>query len=195
MWHGFMGRLNYTYSHALDDVSNGGVLPYQITASQTSILTQINPNCLRCQNYSNADYDLRHKSDRQLSVSNAVPQRKSIGGCGAWRLDCVRHSIFPYRIPVQLGRMPVISTQLAEQWSRRDIIGAADHAGANSCTSPGVPCYSLAQFAGQPKTPVLIRPCNSSSIRRRLGSERSNGTLTVGRIISTPTSAFGRTSV
>src|SRR6202161_3965896 len=59
-WHGFTGRLNYTYSHALDDISNGGVLPYQITFSQVSLLTQIDPSCLRCLNYSNSDYDLRH---------------------------------------------------------------------------------------------------------------------------------------
>jgi hypothetical protein len=47
---------NYTWSHTLDDVSNGGLLGY----AAESQLGQINPNCLECNNYSNADYDIRH---------------------------------------------------------------------------------------------------------------------------------------
>ena len=39
-WHGFMGRLNYTYSHALDDVSNGGILPYAVFIPQVQISNQ-----------------------------------------------------------------------------------------------------------------------------------------------------------
>ena len=50
-------RFNYTWSHALDDVSNGGVLPYSLG---DSFLNQINPASLRRLNYSNADYDVRH---------------------------------------------------------------------------------------------------------------------------------------
>ena len=54
---GFTGSINYTYSHALDDVSNGGMLPF---SSDDSYLYQFNPAGLRVQNYSNADYDVRH---------------------------------------------------------------------------------------------------------------------------------------
>ena len=57
---GFSGRFNYTYAHVLDDVSNGGILPYSLT---NSILYQISPYCLRSLNYSNSDYDLRHSWD------------------------------------------------------------------------------------------------------------------------------------
>jgi len=52
-------QFNYTWSHALDQVSNGGVNPFFSNDSQTSVLTQINPFDLR-QNYGNADYDIRH---------------------------------------------------------------------------------------------------------------------------------------
>jgi len=52
----FQFAANYTYSHTLDDVSNGGLLAY----GNDSTLGQINPNCLHCNNYSNADYDVRH---------------------------------------------------------------------------------------------------------------------------------------
>lgn len=60
-WHGLSGRLNYTYSHSLDDVSNGGVNPFTL---YYSILTQINPASL-ASNYASSDYDARH----QISAS------------------------------------------------------------------------------------------------------------------------------
>jgi hypothetical protein len=47
---------NYTYSHALDEISNGGILPFSIT---NSIYSAENPFNIR-QNYGNADYDVRH---------------------------------------------------------------------------------------------------------------------------------------
>jgi hypothetical protein len=56
-WHGLTGGFNYTYSHALDEVSNAGILPFSVI---TSIETQINPYNLR-DNYASADYDARHQ--------------------------------------------------------------------------------------------------------------------------------------
>ncbi len=57
---GFQGSLNYTYSHSLDTVSNGGLLPYSFAGSGDSFLPQIDPNNLRKLNYGNSDYDFRH---------------------------------------------------------------------------------------------------------------------------------------
>jgi len=57
MTHGFSGSINYTYSHATDDVSNGGVSPYSLN---DSLLYQLNPAGLNINDYSNADYDVRH---------------------------------------------------------------------------------------------------------------------------------------
>ena len=56
-WHGLSGRFNYTYADALDEVSNGGVLPFSIFYS---LVNQINPNNLRL-NYASADYDVRNQ--------------------------------------------------------------------------------------------------------------------------------------
>jgi hypothetical protein len=56
--HGFQGSLNWTWAHALDDLTstNPGT-PFNLFDAQTY---QSNPNCLRCQNYGNGDGDARH---------------------------------------------------------------------------------------------------------------------------------------
>jgi hypothetical protein len=51
--HGLNLQLNYAWSHALDEISNGGILPF----NSGSIDVQVNPHSLR-QNYGNADYDI-----------------------------------------------------------------------------------------------------------------------------------------
>jgi hypothetical protein len=56
--HGFALQANYTWSHALDDVSNGGLLPFSAD-TDVSPLLPVNPFNIR-QNYGNADYDVRH---------------------------------------------------------------------------------------------------------------------------------------
>jgi Carboxypeptidase regulatory-like domain len=58
-WHGFSGRINYSYSHALDNVSNGGSIEPYSAFSNVSITEQINPFNPNAQ-YGNADYDIRH---------------------------------------------------------------------------------------------------------------------------------------
>jgi hypothetical protein len=49
-------QFNYTYSHSLDEISNGGILQFNANSSITS---QIDPYNL-AHNYGNADYDTRH---------------------------------------------------------------------------------------------------------------------------------------
>ena len=56
-WKGLSGQFNYTYSHAMDESSNGGVLPFSI---YYSVLSQISPTSLHG-NYASADYDARHQ--------------------------------------------------------------------------------------------------------------------------------------
>lgn len=52
-------QANYTWSHALDEVSNAGFLRYDI-ATNSSILSPQDPFNLRRFNYGNSDYDVRH---------------------------------------------------------------------------------------------------------------------------------------
>lgn len=57
MAYGFTIQANYTWSHAMDEISNGGFQPFSDN-TDVSLLYQINPSCLRCNNYGNADYNV-----------------------------------------------------------------------------------------------------------------------------------------
>ncbi len=52
-------QANYTWSHALDEISNGGFLQYNFKTN-VSVLAPQDPFDLKAFNYGNADYDTRH---------------------------------------------------------------------------------------------------------------------------------------
>ncbi len=58
MAYGFTIQANYMWGHAIDEVSNGGTGVFY--NANSSINSQMNPYCLRCNNYGPADYDIRH---------------------------------------------------------------------------------------------------------------------------------------
>src|ERR1035441_10148044 len=58
--YGLSFQFSYTWSHTMDDISNAGGEPYNASQTFGSLQYQINPNCLACNNYGNADYDVRH---------------------------------------------------------------------------------------------------------------------------------------
>lgn len=58
----FQVQASFTWSHALDDVSNGGFLPFNF-ATNTSVLAPQNPYNFRQYNYGNADYDVRKQAN------------------------------------------------------------------------------------------------------------------------------------
>jgi hypothetical protein len=71
--HWLTGHLNYTYSHNLDDVSNGGLFTYG-----DSILSQICPGSLGQCNYGNTDYDIRHLINGDFVVNPTFHVENSI---------------------------------------------------------------------------------------------------------------------
>ena len=68
---GFTFNFNYTWSHALDDVSNGGVAnePFGMLQTNPIITVPQNPFCIRS-NYGSADYDVRHYFNATFLVTD-----------------------------------------------------------------------------------------------------------------------------
>jgi len=60
--HGLQMQVNYSWGHALDEISNGGFNPFYApsTGAGSSILNPASNQNLRQFNYGNADYDTRH---------------------------------------------------------------------------------------------------------------------------------------
>jgi hypothetical protein len=147
---GFTGTLNYTYSHALDDVSNGGILPYSLG---DSFLNQINPASLKSLNYSNADYDVRHNISANFlwelpfkansAWANKAVSGWSFSGTFFWR------SGYPYT--VNDGSAPVGG--IAGLHNASSITVLPDFLGGStpSCLTPGpasspTQCLQSTQF-------------------------------------------------
>ena len=70
----FQFQFNYTWSHALDEISNGGVLEFNLL-DNLSLLSPQDPFNLRKYNYGNADYDTRHYAS--LNYVWTTPKLKS----------------------------------------------------------------------------------------------------------------------
>jgi len=142
---GFSGRFNYTYAHALDDVSNGGVLRYSLV---NSILFQINPFNLRSLNYSNADYDLRHSLnasyvwDLPFKATNGL-LNKVIGG---WEVSGTffYHTGFPFSIVDGTSRLRFRGNNM----QNLTILATPTAAVPRQCSASAVnvPCFTAGQF-------------------------------------------------
>jgi hypothetical protein len=163
-WHGFMGRLNYTYSHALDDVSNGGVLPYTVFYPQ--VLVQLSPNNLRNLNYSNADYDLRHNLTGNYLYQMPFHSENRLidAALGGWIMSgtVYYHTGLPFSIEDPIDAAGAFSSTGGAFGT---LLAQPITAVASSCKSPGVQCFNLAQFAGQPNPAITTgsnanAPCN-----------------------------------
>jgi hypothetical protein len=91
---------NYTYSHALDEVSNGGFVPFGINSlGEYSPGNSIDPFNLALQNYGNADYDVRHSLNGSYLVTvphfggpRLLTDNWQIGGTLFW------HRGFPFSV-------------------------------------------------------------------------------------------------
>ncbi len=81
--HGLTAQVTYTYSHALDNVSNGGAGLGFNSSSITGALLPNNPNSL---NYSNADYDIRNNLvfDGVWDLPYKFTNRMVEGVAGGW---------------------------------------------------------------------------------------------------------------
>ncbi len=151
--YGFQGSFNYTWSHALDDVSNGGILPYSFN---DSLGGQLDPNNLRRLNYSNADYDVRHNISANYLWE--LPYKSSKSSSTAWNYLVGGWSIGGAFFARSGLPFSVFSSGVAGG-AVGGVANFASGAGlavfipgskVTSCTSPSTPCMSVANFLDNP---------------------------------------------
>jgi hypothetical protein len=141
--YGLQFQLSYSYSHALDVVSNGGVLPYSFNDSVGPVANPYNPKAL---NYSNADYDVRHNFSAnyvwQIPSHYHGLMNQVLGG---WTLSgtLFARSGYPFTI-VNSGAGFSNGTGYAVGYSPLPIfLGGANNCSGHSQTTP---CLAISQF-------------------------------------------------
>jgi outer membrane receptor protein involved in Fe transport len=143
--HGFQGQINYTWSHDLDDVSNGGSgLPFSFTSATVSNL--INPNIAK--DYGNADYDIRNNVTGDFLFD--TPWKFSNRGLnyllGTWSLSS--------KLYVRSGVPETLSDSLLQNQFEGtlnatltpDAISRIPGSCGNAAVNGAVPCLSQSMF-------------------------------------------------
>ena len=144
--YGFTVQASYTWSHAMDEISNGGVLAY----STTSISNQINPFCLRCSNYGNADYDIRNSFNASYvwQTPFKFSGKFTNGAFGGWTLsqNFFARSGLPFTVldtTTGIGNYNPNTPYIPAQ-----VIGGSAYAGQGSCVNGNSQCLISAAFEG-----------------------------------------------
>ena len=141
--HGVSFQTNYTWGHALDEVSNGGGFIY----SGDSPVAQLNPTSLHA-NYGNADYDIRHNFTGTFlwepphRFSNTIVH----GLLGGWSFG---GTIFartgaPYTIWDTNSAFPNYG---AVYIPAQPLGPGATFGAVGSCNNPNNPCFDSTAFA------------------------------------------------
>jgi Carboxypeptidase regulatory-like domain len=95
------GTFNYTWGHALDTLSNGGLEPFNALTA-VSLRYQLNPIDLRSLNYGAADYDVRRSISANLVYTTPRHFHSALmnGALGGWTFatTILSHSGYPFSI-------------------------------------------------------------------------------------------------
>jgi hypothetical protein len=143
MTYGFTVQASYTWSHSMDEISNGGNLPY----SSTSITYQLDPTCLRCGNYGNADYDIRNSFN--ASYVWQTPWKfgnKYVNGAfGGWTLsqNFFARSGLPLTVLDSTATVSNYSAGGNTPYLPAQVVGA----GQGACNQYGANCLNQAGFS------------------------------------------------
>jgi hypothetical protein len=143
--HGLTAQFNYEWSHALDEISNGGILPFD----SASIMYQDNPHNLRDQ-YGNSDYDSRH-----YFSGNYLYEMPHFGGpkalTGGWQIGGTVYfnSGSPFTPTAYVSDWGITNFGNGENVAPvAPLPGAqvAHHCGP-SASNPNTPCLTTSEFA------------------------------------------------
>lgn len=144
-YRGMQFQFDYTWSHALDTISNGGFLPYSL-ATNVSILNPQDPFNVYGYNYGNADYDIRHNFS--LSYLWQVPFKgMHFGPSQLWRGWTVAGTLF-FRsgLPYTAIDQATTGTLAGFNYGGTVFANELSQAQASPCTQKGI-CVSPAEFS------------------------------------------------
>jgi outer membrane receptor protein involved in Fe transport len=148
--HWFSALANYTWSHNLDDVSNGGIFPYSFALGATQV--QVNPLSLSLSNYGNSDYDIRHSFNAAWVVnpswhfSNSI--MKDVLGGWQWSGKWFWRSGLPFSVvdgnwngAITDGGSTIYATPIASNMQT-----GCGHGNTQDVNGLGTPCLNAGAF-------------------------------------------------
>ncbi len=147
---GLSFNLNYTWSHALDDVSNGGVTnePFGALDTDANITIAQNPFNIRA-NYGNADYDVRHYISASLVFTDAVRHAGFHYGpnrvFGGWTLSS--NIFFRTGLPFTVIDSADVAPLLGLNYSGTIFASAVTNLSGNCGSAVNSPCLNPSEFA------------------------------------------------
>ena len=153
-WHGLSAGVNYTWSHASDLSSNGGVInePYSVL---NSIQNQVDPFNPKAQ-YGPSDYDLRHNFtahylwDIPFKPSNRL-LNEVLGG---WELGetFFYHTGFPFSIEDGVSQSGIVANNQNAVPTEVLVLAQPVSAIPSNCGSSAIttPCFTAANFSATP---------------------------------------------
>ena len=158
----------FTWSHALDDISNGGFLPFSLDTN-TSVLFPQNPYCLKCSNYGNADYDVRRQFNATYLWHTPKLHNTLLDLLADWTLS----GTFFYRSGLPFTVTDAGTTGTLAGFGYGDTIFADSTVGPLNCSPSNVfnvgrttpACMTSSQFTS---------PVNAATGVASLGNQRRN---------------------
>jgi hypothetical protein len=152
---GFQFQANYTYSHALDEISNNSLSPFgvNIAAQNADVIFPEDPQNIRKFNYGNADYDIRHNFSMNYVWSDGLRHLTNWGPNALmknWTFSgtIFRHSGLPFTVYSNNVTNLLSNTGFGTgtQYIFSNIVGTP----ASSCSGAAAqldnPCFSASNF-------------------------------------------------
>jgi hypothetical protein len=149
--------LNYTYSHAMDIASNGGLESFSFNG-QGSVLSPEDPYNLRAYNWGNADYDIRQYFSANYVIDDLLRALHFTKGSnaifGGWTLSgtVLDHTGFPFTVVQNNALLGGYSGTVFAQ----PIAGGWSSCGSGGAYTNNTPCLSTSSFAPSMSTTGVL---------------------------------------
>jgi hypothetical protein len=156
---GFQFQASYTYSHALDEISNSSLNPFGLNGNNNvDVVTPLNPFNIRQLNYGNADYDVRQSFAMNYVWSDAIRHLTARGPNAlmkGWTVSgtIFKHTGFPYSIwssnstAALQGTLFGSTSPATTTAVLANVVGSPNINCGSSAAGLANPCYNAANFA------------------------------------------------